>query len=172
VTLEERMPAQRPSGDGTERDETPAERMDRNWAELLQELRVVETGVQILTGFLLTLPFQQRFSQLTTDQHRLYLVVVTCSVAATGLLIAPVSYHRVLFRRHEKDRLVGAADALAKAGLVFLAVAICGVTLLVFDIVAGATLAIAVTVAAGVFFLTLWLFLPLGLRRRRGDPGR
>jgi hypothetical protein len=166
------MPTQVSTGDGTGRDETPTERMDRNWVELLQELRVVETGVQILTGFLLTLPFQQRFAQLSGRQHSLYLVVVGCSVAATGLLIAPVSYHRVLFRHHEKDRLVGAADTLAKAGLVMLALAICGVTLLVFDVVAGAAPAIAVTVAAAVFFSTLWLFLPLGLRRGRPDSPR
>jgi O-antigen/teichoic acid export membrane protein len=166
------MPAEQPTGNDLGRDETATERMDRNWSELLQELRVVETGVQILTGFLLTLPFQQRFTQLTSDQRNLYLVVVACAITATGLLIAPVSYHRVLFRHHEKDRLVGAADTLAKAGLVFLALAICGVALLVFDVVAGATPAIAVAGTAAVFFLTLWLFLPLWLRRSRPRPGR
>src|SRR4051795_12144025 len=97
------------SGDGTDqgqesagasgRDETELERLDRNWTDLLQELRVVQTGVQLLTGFLLTLPFQNRFVLLESYQRTAYLATVACAIGATGFLIAPVSLHRLLFRR-------------------------------------------------------------------------
>ena len=82
----------------TDRDETEAQRLDRNWSGLLQELRVAQTGVQLLTGFLLTLPFQQRFTQLDGVMRTVYLVTVACSIGATVLLVAPVSMHRLLFR--------------------------------------------------------------------------
>ena len=96
-----------------ERHETPAERFDRNWDELLQELRVTQTGVQLLTAFLLSLPLQQRFPDLAAYQHALYLGAVALSVSATGLLVAPVAVHRALFRHHAKGRLVTVADANA-----------------------------------------------------------
>src|ERR1700753_3199988 len=89
-------------GDADQRGETQLERLDRNWADLLQELRVVQTGVQLLTGFLLTLPFQARFAGLGEFQQDVYLVTVGSAVAATGFLIAPVTIHRVLFRRHAR----------------------------------------------------------------------
>ena len=94
-----------------DRDETEAERLDRNWSSLLQELRVAQTGVQLLTGFLLTLPFQQRFTQLDTTMRTIYLVTVACSLASTLLLVAPVAMHRVLFRKHRLKTLgVGGAQ--------------------------------------------------------------
>ena len=117
--------------------ETAAERLDRNWNDLLQELRVVQTGVQILTGFLLTVPFQQRFSELTEAQHRLYLGLVVAAVTTIGLLIAPVGMHRVLFRRRQKDTLIELADRLARAGLFCLCVVVSGVLLLVFLLTCG-----------------------------------
>src|ERR1700761_1739397 len=96
--------------DTRERGETEIERLDRNWSNLLQELRVVQTGVQLLTGFLLTLPFQQRFDVLSQQMRIAYLVTVGCSVGATVLLIAPVGIHRLLFRRHRLQVLVAGAD--------------------------------------------------------------
>src|SRR5689334_19894510 len=84
-------------GDG--RDETEAERLDRNWTEMLQELRVTQTGTQILTGFLLTIPFQQRFAELDDTQRGIYLVLVAFAALATILALAPVSLHRALFRQ-------------------------------------------------------------------------
>jgi hypothetical protein len=150
-----------------QRGETPTERLDRNWSDLLQELRVVQTGVQLLTGFLLTLPFQQRFALLDLFARRLYLMLVASSVLATGLLISPVLLHRVLFRRHARLQVVGGAHLLALLGTGFLAVSITGVVMLLFDIVAGRTagyVAAAVTTAA---LLLLWLGLPLYLRGRR-----
>src|SRR5674536_216271 len=94
-------PVEEQPGDG--RRETPAERLDRNWNEILQELRVTQTGIQILTGFLLTVPFQQRFAELTADQRRIYLTLVVLASVTTGLLVAPVSLHRWLFRRGAKS---------------------------------------------------------------------
>src|SRR5581483_2525621 len=104
--------------DSTGRHETEVERLDRNWTELLQELRVVQTGVQLLTGFLLTLPFQNRFSQLSSGKQDIYLVTVVAAVAATCFLIAPVALHRTLFRQHARRVTVAAAHRLAVAGLV------------------------------------------------------
>src|SRR5436305_7711810 len=95
--------------DTTARSETETQRLDRNWNSLLQELRVVQTGVQLLTGFLLTLPFQQRFNVLDPPMRNLYLATVGCSVGATVLLVAPVGMHRLLFRRHRLQVLVSAA---------------------------------------------------------------
>ena len=117
------------------RDESPLERLDRNWNEILQELRVTQTGIQILTGFLLTVPFQQRFAALTADQRLIYLVLVILAAVTTALLVAPVSMHRMLFRRGAKSTLVTEADRLMRVGLVFLALVVSGVVLLVFDVV-------------------------------------
>ena len=122
-----------------ERDETATQRLDRNWTDLLQELRVVQTGVQVLTGFLLTLPFQQRFTELTAFGRVLYLVTVAASVLATGLLVAPVMIHRLLFRRHARAVMVTGAHRMAVAGTSFLGVALTGVVLLVADVVFGRT---------------------------------
>ena len=101
-----------------DRDETEAQRLDRNWSSLLQELRVAQTGVQLLTGFLLTLPFQQRFTQLDDVMRTAYLVTVACSIGATVLLIAPVSMHRLLFRRRRLKTVVSAAHSYAMVGMV------------------------------------------------------
>src|SRR5881227_2301560 len=105
------------SWDQKERNETPTERLDRNWTDLLQELRVVQTGVQLLTGFLLTLPFQQKFSRLTDTERGVYLFAVATSIIATGFLQAPVSLHRALFRKHRRKETVLAAHKLAIVGI-------------------------------------------------------
>lgn len=147
------------------RHETADERSDRNWAELLQELRVTQTGSQILTGFLLTVPFQSRFTDLEATQVTTYLVLVSLSVLATGFLIAPVSLHRAVFGRRVKAELVTEGDLLARAGITTLGLALVGTVFLLFDVVAGRTPAM---IAAGVTTLTLlalWLVVPLALRR-------
>jgi hypothetical protein len=149
-----------------DRDETEAERLDRNWSSLLQELRVTQTGVQLLTGFLLTLPFQQRFTVLDSGMRAVYLATVACSIGATVLLIAPVGMHRVLFRRHRLDAIVSASHAFAVAGLMLLGLALIGVAVVVFDTVIGPTgawIAAGCTLAAIVAF---WFVIPLPLRRR------
>ena len=149
-----------------DRDETEAERLDRNWTSLLQELRVTQTGVQLLTGFLLTLPFQQRFTVLDGTMRTIYLITVACSIGSTVLLVAPVALHRVLFRRHRLDAIVSISHGCAVAGLVLLGVALAGVAVVIFDTVMGRTgawVAGGCTVAA---FVILWFLVPLPLRRR------
>jgi hypothetical protein len=154
------------------RRETPTERLDRNWNEILQELRVTQTGIQILTGFLLTVPFQQRFADLTETQRVIYLVLVVLAAMTTGLMVAPVSLHRWLFRRRAKKALVAEADRFMRVGLVFLAVVVSGVVLLVFDVVT--TRAIALTVSGLLLALLVgaWFVLPAVLARAtlRVDP--
>lgn len=152
--------------DGAERDESPTERADRNWNELLQELRVTQTGVQILTGFLLTLPFQQRFAELDPALRVVYLVALTLAVISTGLIVAPVVWHRLLFRRHAKTELVSAADHLTKAGLVTLGLTVVAAVAVVFGFVGGPGAAAAAGAAALVFFLVQWVVVPRRLASR------
>lgn len=152
-----------------ERDETPAERSDRNWNELLQELRVTQTGLQILSGFLLAIPFQSRFSELDPLMVGVYLTAVGFATLATMLVVAPVPLHRSLFRQHAKHRLVDLADATAKAGIAALAITVILVATLVFGFVAGPTAAIVAAVASTLTFAGGWLVLPL-TRRRLGTP--
>jgi hypothetical protein len=148
----------RPSG--YTRDEPAAERLDRNYAELLQEVRVAQTGVQILFAFLLALAFQPRFSELSTFDRAIYLVTLLAAAVAAILLIAPVAVHRILFRRRLKDELVQLTSRLAAGGLAFLLVAILGAVLLVVDLVSGPlAAAIAVSGLALVAF-GFWYALP------------
>jgi Family of unknown function (DUF6328) len=161
------MDFDRPERDGQgdpERHETSAQRLDRNWSSLLQELRVVQTGVQLLTGFLLTLPFQQRFDTLDDTMKMLYLATVACSVGSTVLLVTPVAMHRILFRQHRLSDLVSAAHACALAGLFLLGLALTGTTIVVFDAVAGASVAVIGGICAVVAFAVFWLVVPLGMR--------
>jgi len=158
--------------DGPQRDETSTERADRNWDELLQELRVTQTGLQILTGFLLTLPFQQRFAELDAGLRAVFLVALALAVTSTALVVAPVAWHRLLFRRHAKSELVSAANRLTKAGLATLALTIVTVVVVVFGFVAGPAAAIVAGGAALVFFLVQWVLMPRRLALRLERPRR
>lgn len=151
------------------RNETPLERLDRNWTDLLQEVRVVQTGVQLLTGFLMTLPFQQRFGHLSDAERGVYLAAVSSSIAATGFLQAPVSVHRALFRRHRRKETVQLAHRLSIIGIVFLACAVVAVALLIFDVLLGWAGGIAAGVVTAALLVTLWLLVPWSARRRQ--PG-
>jgi Family of unknown function (DUF6328) len=144
-----------------ESDESESERLTRNLNELLQELRVTQTGVQILTGFLLTLPFTNRFVTLDRLQRNAYLGVLCGSVVATGLIIAPVAFHRMLFRHGERPWLVGAANLAARGGLVALALTTSGVVWLVFDLVVDRTTASVAGVVSLLFFAVLWFVVPV-----------
>ena len=155
------------SGIARERGETEIQRLDRNWNSLLQELRVVQTGVQLLTGFLLTLPFQQRFDVLSHTMRMVYLATVGCSVAATVLLIAPVAMHRMLFRRHRLQVVVSAAHRCAFAGLALLGFAMTGMTIIVFAAVSGRHAGFVAGACALALFTLFWLVLPLKLRGSR-----
>ena len=148
-----------------ERDETRTQRLDRNWATLLQELRVVLTGVQLLTGFLLTLPFQQRFTALDHELQLLYLATVGCSIAATVLLTTPVALHRMTFRRHMLSKLVAVSHRVTMVGLLLLGAAVSGVATMVFDVIAGRGAGVAAGLATATTWVALWVALPLVARR-------
>lgn len=157
----------------TERDETPAQRLDRNWNELLQELRVSQTGVQILLAFLLALPFQQRFETLGTGARWLYVVVVILVVVSAVFNLAPVIIHRVLFRRHLKDDLLRVSDGLTKASFVALAFAIIGGVVLALHLVIGSTAVAVIAAGLALLILVWWLIVPrvlLGRSRARSEP--
>ncbi len=150
-----------------ERNETPAERLDRNWAELLQELRVTQTGIQLLSGFLLILPFQARFGDIDPVLVGVFLAAVLLAALSTALVLAPVTAHRLLFRRHEKDVLVNLGTTMAKAGLVCLALTVGLVATLVVGVVVGLVAGIVTGMASLLVFAVLWVVLPLALVRRR-----
>jgi Family of unknown function (DUF6328) len=145
------------------RQETELQRWDRNFSELLQELRVTQTGVQILFGFLLTIPFSNRFAQATTLQLTVYVLTVLACAIAVILLIAPVSFHRRVFRQGRKADLVRWSGRLAQAGLVALLAAMAGAVFLVLDTVAGLPVACPLTAAVVGVCATLWYVLPRGV---------
>lgn len=151
-----------------ERNETNAQRLDRNFAELLQELRVAQTGVQILFAFLLTIAFQQRFAMLSSVQRGLYVGTLLCAATAAALFIAPVAVHRVVFRRHLKHELVSWTARLAAGGLVFLALTVLGSVLLIIDVVSGAVAAWILTALLACLFACLWYVLPSRWLTARG----
>jgi Family of unknown function (DUF6328) len=151
------------------RDETEAARLDRNFGDLLQELRVAQAGVQILFAFLLTLPFAARFSAIDTFDRIVYIGALFTAALAAASIIAPVAYHRVLFRRGRKPQLVTAAHRLASVGLAFLFISMMGAILLATDVVIGRGWAVAMTSAAAIYFALLWWVLPW--RNRGTEPG-
>jgi hypothetical protein len=156
----------------TERDgrqESEAERLDRNFGDLLQELRVAQAGVQILFAFLLTLPFAARFAAIDTFDKAVYVAALVTAALAAASIIAPVAYHRVLFRRGRKLQLVRAAHRLASVGLAFLFVAMMGALLLTTDVVLGRGWAITLTTMAAIYFAVLWWVMPW--RQRGPEPG-
>lgn len=149
-----------------ERDETEAAKLDRNFAELLQELRVGETGVQILFAFLLGIAFQQRFTELTATQLDIYVATLVAAALAAVLFIAPVPIHRIFFRQRLKDDLVRLTARLAMAALAFLLAAMLGAVLLIVDVVVNTPAAIIVTSCMGVVCLSIWYALPLRWSRK------
>ncbi len=164
--------ADRPSG----REETEDQRLDRNLGELLQELRVALPGVQVLFAFLLAVPFQFRFGEITQFQKTAYFGTLLCTAISAALLISPSAYHRLTFHYQQKGRLVYIANRLTIAGLGFLALAMTGALTLITDILYGAAATAVVTGCAVLMFLGLWCLLPLRrrfrLERRRRAPGR
>ena len=147
------------------RDESAEERADRNLAELLQELRVAGLGVQVLFGFLLSLPFTNRFDRLSQGQRELYLGTLVLAAVATALLLGPVAYHRLVFRRGQKERLVRAANVMAVAGLAAVGLAVSAAVLLVTGYVTSAVRAGLITAFVTCLFGLLWFAFPLARRR-------
>ena len=147
------------------RDESQEQRDDRNLAELLQELRVAGLGVQVLFGFLLSLPFTNRFATISPGQRDLYLACLLLSAAATALLLGPVAYHRLVFRRGGKEGLVRAANVMAMAGLGAVGLAVSASILLVASYVAGGLAGWLITAFVAGMFAVLWFAFPLARRR-------
>jgi hypothetical protein len=147
------------------RGETVDQVLDRNVAELLQELRVAFTGVQILFAFLLSLAFTQRFQQLDGFALTVYATALMTTALATMVLIAPVSFHRLVFRRRQKAALVIVADRLLLVGLAFLIPAISSSVLLILDVALGRGPAILGSSLTALVGLLTWYALPLAIRR-------
>ncbi len=144
------------------------QRNNRNLSDLLQELRVAGLGVQVLFGFLLSLPFTVRFTKLDGSQQDLYKATLLCTALSTALLISPVAYHRWVFRRHEKDRLLRMANVLALLGLASVAVAISLAIWLIMSFIGASWIVTASSAATIATFALLWFVLPI-LDRLRSD---
>jgi hypothetical protein len=151
-----------------DRDETPAERVDRNFNELLGELRVALPGVQVLFAFLLTVPFAQGFTSLSGFERGTYFAVLLLTAIASALLIAPTAYHRIQFRKGRKVQILFFANRAAVVGLGFLALAMSGAILLITHFLFGPAAAIPIGIAALLLFGTLWYLLPWA--QVRGAP--
>jgi cation transport ATPase len=151
--------------------EDPQERTARELIELLQELRIVIPGVQVLFAFLLTVPFSQGFTKLDALQRGVFFATLLCTAAATALLIAPSSHHRLLFRQGVREQRVQMGNLLAILGLAFLVPAMVGVLFVITDLIFGSAAAIIVTVIVTLFFVLLWFLLPLRYRRNEDNKG-
>jgi hypothetical protein len=171
------MPAEDPgdqrTSDGSRPGETEAERDDRNLAELLQELRVAGLGIQVIFGYLLALPFTSKFSALGPGQRTLYVATLVLAAVATALLVGPVAYHRVVFRRHLKRHLVGAANVMAILGLATVGLTVSAAVLLVVSYVVHGAPAAIIGVFVVCLFAGLWFVYPLTRHwdSRPGPPG-
>ena len=144
--------------------EDPQERTARELIELLNELRVILPGVQVLFAFLLTVPFTQRFPQLNGLQTGVFFATLVCTAIATALLIAPSSHHRILWRQGAREQRLEIGNALTIAGLIFLVPAMNGVVFVITDLLFGLTAALIVTALLALFFIGLWFVLPFPYR--------
>jgi hypothetical protein len=153
------------------REETEGERLDRNLGELLQELRVALPGVQVLFAFLLAVPFQQNFTEITQFQKKVYFATLLLTAISAILLISPSAYHRLTFRMQQKDHLVFLANRFAIAGLGFLALAMTGAIMLITDVLFGGIATAVTSAAALAMFAFLWYALPLWRRAHADDEG-
>jgi uncharacterized membrane protein YiaA len=154
----------------TGRDETEEERADRNLSDLLQELRVALPGVQVLFAFLLTVPFTQRFDDLSDFEKKLYFGVLICVALATVMLVAPTAGHRILFRRQQKEFIVSIANKLALVGLLLLAIGMTGAIALISNFIFGTTTAVITSIVMAAAYVGFWYIGPL--RRRAQLPPR
>jgi hypothetical protein len=150
-------------------EESKKQRLNRELMELLQELRVVIPGVQVLLAFLLTAPFQQRFAQLPGSMRNAFFASIACATLATAFLIAPSAHHRLRWRAGEKERLVRLGNAMAIVGTVFLAAAIVLALYVITDVLFSTNLAIVTAVASLALFVGLWYVVPLVGRSEPDD---
>jgi hypothetical protein len=152
------------SQQGSGREESKSERIDRELIELLNELRVALPGVQVLFAFLLTVPFAQGFAQTTTFQRDLFFAVLSATAISAALLIAPSAWHRIHFRQRDKEHMLLTSNKLTMAGLFFLALAMVGAVMLIADFVFSSTLAVISGIVAALVFGALWAIVPVTRR--------
>ena len=152
-----------PNDDG--RDETPLEQLDRNIIELLNELRVAGTGIQVLLAFLLVAPFDSRFTRLSTFERDDYFVTLVCIALAAVLLIAPSIHHRILFRQHQKPYLIRVGNQAMIVAMAFLAVGLTGILVLISDLMFGGVAAGVAGLATALVIGGLWFAVPFNRRR-------
>jgi hypothetical protein len=141
--------------------ETEKQRWDRNFADLLQELRVAQTGIQILFAFLLTLPFSNGFPRVTAFQKDVYIVALLSAAFATAMIIAPVAFHRALFRQGRKPELVRYAHRMATGGLALILVSMVSSVLLITDYLFNLPMALVLTGATAIWFVVFWAGIPM-----------
>jgi hypothetical protein len=146
-------------------EEDAGERLDRQWSELLQELRLAQTGTQILFAFLLSIAFQGAFQNADAFTHHVYAVTLVASALAVGLFLAPVSFHRIIYRQKLRDRMLPIASRMAIAGLAFLVLAMTGGVLLAIDVVVSRPVAILLTSSVLLWFVIFWYAVPTWVRR-------
>lgn len=152
--------------------ETERQRWQRNYRDLLQELRVAQIGVQIMFVFLLVLPFTARFETTTGTQRAVFVVALTFGAFAAAAVVAPVAFHRALFRRGRKPQLVALTHRMTAVGLGCMLVSLVAAVLLITLIVLPRPVALVVTTVTALWFLLLWAVLPVAWRHRGDDPGR
>ena len=158
-------------GGNSGRNETEKERVDRNLIELLNELRVALPGVQVLFAFLLVLPFNQGFQDVTDFQKDVYLFTLVATSLSAVLLISPSMHHRLQFRAGNKREILRDANRLSIAGMTVLMVAMLGAVVLVTDFVFAAGTMVATTIGVGLAFLIVWYLMPARrlVKGRSGD---
>ncbi|HET6298772.1 MAG TPA: DUF6328 family protein [Kribbella sp.] len=149
----------------TRRDEDEGERLDRQWNELLQELRLAQTGTQILFAFMLSIAFTNRFQDADTFTHDVFAGTLIATALAMGLFLAPVSFHRIVFQRRLRDRMIPIAGRMASGGMVFLVLAISGGLLLAIDVVTSRPVALVIVAVVLAWFIGFWYVLPAFVRR-------
>ena len=167
-TLPERTNGHRPdraSGEGHKH------RLDRELVELLQEMRIMLPGIEVIFGFLLTVPFTERFTRLTWLQTSTYFLVFISTALAIAFLVAPSAYHRLRWRQYDKEHLLRIANKFAITGLAFFAFALSGIGFIVTDMVIHTTSAVWVAAGIGSTVVLLWFGLPLFRRAQDGEPG-
>ncbi|MGW7681720.1 DUF6328 family protein [Kribbella sp. NPDC054772] len=151
-------------------DESSGERLDRHWNELLQELRLVQTGTQILLAFLLGIAFQNQFHTADRFTHAVYACTLLAAAVAVSLFLAPVAFHRFLYREGLRDRLIIITDRLVRVGMVFLVASVGGGVLIALNVVLPRLAATALVIGLLAWFCVLWLALPAYVRHKRDVP--
>jgi hypothetical protein len=153
-------------------EESPSERVNRELIELLNEVRVALPGVQVLFAFLLAVPFQQRFKEVSTFERDTYFATLSCAFISTALMIAPSALHRLNFKQHDKQRIVDVSNSLVIGGIAVLGIALVGVMMLVADFLFGGAAPVIAPILGTIVLVSLWALLPLRIRLTEPDEGQ